>query len=281
MFDTIPRFSIPAWSERDGQPSDTVAFEAAAVAQIQSAPDGPSVQHWPVTTRLRTAAVVYDPGDDVDAALAFSVDTLCRAGLAVGGLLQRFGEHIATGKREMLLRVLPGQETIRLNDRRGSGVQGCILDTDALARAAVAFRQATQARPDLLLASRFGKEEAAGGGMRAELAEALLAGIPVLVPVRANLLPAWRTFLGESAEELPARTNAILAWANRNVMDFANWANIAEPHPWPGKAADGHGRQGGMPTRGQPSSTRGNASFRPIQAASRAGLKPISHSSHR
>jgi hypothetical protein len=87
---------------------------------------------------------------------------------------------------------------------------GCILDTDALARAAVAFRRAA-------LASRFGKEEAAGGGMRAELAEALMSGIPVLVPVRRALLPAWRAFLGEPADELPPTTNAILHWAGRHA----------------------------------------------------------------
>jgi molybdate transport system ATP-binding protein len=167
--------------------------------------------------RLRTAAVVYGPDDDVDAALAFSADTLGRAGLMVGGLLQRFGERIAVGKREMLLRVLPAGETIRLNDPRGSGVLGCILDTDALARAAVAFRRANAARPDLLLASRFGKEEAAGGGMRAELAEALMTGVPVLVPVRRALLPDWRAFLGEPADELPPTTNAILLWAGRHA----------------------------------------------------------------
>jgi hypothetical protein len=76
------------------------------------------------------------------------------------------------------------------------------------------FRQAMLAEPDLLLASRFGKEEAAGGGMRAELADTVIAGIPLLVPVRASLLPAWREFIGEPVEELPSTTNAIISWAN-------------------------------------------------------------------
>ena len=165
-----------------------------------------------MSRQWRCAAVVYGPGDDVDAALSAAVETLQRAGRRVGGLLQRFGARVGPDKREMLLQVLPGGAMIRLNDPRGSGVQGCILDTDALARAAMAFRQAALDRPDLLLAGRFGKEEAAGGGMRAEIAETLLAGVPLLVPVRADLLADWQAFLGAPAEVLPPDTAAILAW---------------------------------------------------------------------
>jgi hypothetical protein len=164
-------------------------------------------------THFRTAAVAYGPGDDVDAALSSAVVELIRNGLVVGGLLQRFGRQVAPGKREMLLDVLPDGETIRLDDPRGPGVQGCILDSDALARAAMAFRAAAAAQPDLLLASRFGKEEVAGHGMRAELAEAMLAGIPLLVPVRAIQLPDWIAFLGTPGEVLAPRAEAVVGWA--------------------------------------------------------------------
>jgi molybdate transport system ATP-binding protein len=162
---------------------------------------------------FRTAAVVYGPGDDVDVALSTAVADLIRDGRIVGGLLQRFGAQVAPGKREMLLDVLPDGETIRLSDPRGPGVLGCILDSDALARAAIAFRAAVTSHPDLLLASRFGKEEVAGHGMRAELAEAMLAGIPLLVPVRAIQLQDWIAFLGTPGEVLAPRADAILGWA--------------------------------------------------------------------
>lgn len=162
---------------------------------------------------FRAAAVVYTREDGVDTALAAAVQVMSQAGMVIGGLLQRVGKQIAPGKQQMLVRVLPHGETICLSDPRGPGVQGCILDTDALAHAAMAFRHATLARPDLLLANRFGKQEAAGAGLRAELAEAIMADIPLLVPVRADMLPAWRAFLGEPAPELPPTTNAILNWA--------------------------------------------------------------------
>ncbi len=176
---------------------------------------------------LLTAAVVYGPGDDVDAALSAAAAELVLAGVTIGGLMQRFGARIAPGKREMLLDVLPDGETIRLNDPRGPGVQGCILDNDALARAAMAFRDAVVAQPDLLFASRFGKEEAAGHGLRDELAEAMLAGIPMLVPVRVSLLPDWVAFLGAPGEVLAPTVEAILGWADSKRIGSRASAAVA------------------------------------------------------
>jgi len=164
-------------------------------------------------TGSRTAAIVYSDEDDIDAALAAAVAVLRRAGRSVGGLLQRYGPEIAPGKRSMVLDILPHGGTIPLSDVRGPGVRGCILDSDALACGAMAFREATLTRPDLLIASRFSKQEVAGGGLRAEIAEAIIAGIPLLVPMRAGTLPAWHAFLGGPGEVLAPRTEAILAWA--------------------------------------------------------------------
>lgn len=173
---------------------------------------------------FRTAAIVFGPGDDADAALLSAVEMLRRSGRKVGGLLQRFGAQSAPGKREMLLDILPDGGTIRLNDPRGAGVQGCILDADALARAAMAFRQAALDGPDLLLASRFGKQEVAGGGLRVELAEAMIAGIALLVPMRVEMLPAWNAFLGEPSEVLAPRADAIVGWAGSRRVTAPTWA---------------------------------------------------------
>ncbi len=135
----------------------------------------------PSAATPRAAAVVFEHGDDADAAMAVAVASLRHAGLRVGGLLQVFGPALGPCKREMNLLVLASGEWIRLDEPRGPEAQGCTLDADALTRAAVALREAVRARPDLLVVSRFGKQEALGGGMRAEIAEALMSGIPVLV----------------------------------------------------------------------------------------------------
>ena len=162
---------------------------------------------------VSVAAVLYGPGDDVDAALAACVAAMAGEGAHVAGLLQRFGAEIRPGKHEMLLEVLPTGETIRLNDPRGAGVIGCILDADSLARAAMALRAGIRSRPDLLVVGRFGKEEAVGGGLRAELAEAILDGIPLLIGVRRSLLPDWEAFLGQPAVVLSPEPHATIAWA--------------------------------------------------------------------
>jgi hypothetical protein len=159
------------------------------------------------------AAVVFGRGDDVDAAMAAAVAALCRSGLSVGGLLQSYGPPTGPFRRQLHLLVLASGERIRLDQPLGAGAQSCVLDGDALARAAQALREAVRARPDLLVVSRFGKQEAQGGGMRAEIAEALLSGTPVLVAVSAALRAEWERFLGAPSFVLPARAEAIAAWA--------------------------------------------------------------------
>lgn len=165
-------------------------------------------------TRLAsTAAVAYGPGEDVDTPMAACAATFTDRGVRVGGLLQRFGARIAAGKRDMLLTVLPAGETIRLSEPRGPGVMGCTLDPDALARGAMALRASIRRGADLLLVGRFGKEEADGDGLRDELAEAVLAGIPLIVGVRRSLLQAWFSFLGGAGPVLAPDLPALLDWA--------------------------------------------------------------------
>jgi hypothetical protein len=113
----------------------------------------------------------------------------------------------------MHLVVLATGARLRLDDPRGAAVQGCTLDADALTRAAMELRAAVRAAPNLLVVSRFGQQEAQGGGMRAEIAEALLSGIPVLVAVRASLLEKWEAFLGAPAAVVPPTEPAMAAWA--------------------------------------------------------------------
>ncbi|CAH2599541.1 conserved protein of unknown function [Rhodovastum atsumiense] len=165
----------------------------------------------------RVAAVVFSASDDVDAVLHAAVAALRGQGLRVGGLLQRLGAEIRPRKHEMLLEVLETGESIRLDAPRGTQTRACTLDTDALARAAMSLRAALQGRPDVLVVSRFGKQEATGSGMRDEIAEAVLSDIAVLVAVSDALLADWEAFLGGGGCVLPADGDAILQWAKSAV----------------------------------------------------------------
>jgi hypothetical protein len=162
--------------------------------------------------RPHAAAVVFERSEDVEAAITTAVDALRRAGLRVEGLLQFTGPVTAAPRRQTHLEVLASGEHIRLDQPLGSGAVSCNLDGDALARASQALRAAIDSRPDLLVISRFGKQESHGTGMRAEIAEALLSGIPVLVAVNATLQPAWERFLGSPPIILPPQAEAITAW---------------------------------------------------------------------
>lgn len=149
--------------------------------------------------------------------MAACVATLEAEGMRVGGLLQRRGAAIAPGRLEMLLTFLPGWGTISLEDRQGAGASGCRLDVHALARAAMALREAVASHPDLIVVNRFGKEEAAGGGLRAEIATAILDDLPVLIGVRRPQFEAWQTFLGAEIVVLPPLPGMLLAWARKQI----------------------------------------------------------------
>ncbi|MCK8784973.1 DUF2478 domain-containing protein [Roseomonas sp. NAR14] len=161
----------------------------------------------------RVATIAFDRALEVDAVLASTVAALRRKGFAVGGLMQHFGERLPGGKRSMWLEDIGSGERIRIDQPRGAGAISCTLDLDALARAACHLRDAIRSGADLLVVNRFGISEAEGGGMRAEIAEALCSGMPLLIAVRMDLLPAWGEFLGGTPWCLPAQSHAACAWA--------------------------------------------------------------------
>jgi nucleoside-triphosphatase THEP1 len=166
---------------------------------------------------IAVAGVVYDGRLDIDAVLSAVVDLLRSNGVRVAGLLQRFGEPLPGGKRSMYVEDLSSGERIRLDLPRGPEASGCTLDPDGLNRAACALRNAITQRPDVLMVNRFGKQEAEGHGMRAELAEAVSSGLPTLVAVPQSLVADWEKFLGEPGHVLPPEPIQIVNWSRQQV----------------------------------------------------------------
>jgi nucleoside-triphosphatase THEP1 len=170
---------------------------------------------------IAVAGVAYDGGFDIDAVLSTAVDLMRSSGVRVGGLLQRFGEQLPGGKRSMFVEELSSGERIRLDLPRGPEASGCVLDPDGLNRAACALRDAIAQRPDVLMVNRFGKQEAEGRGMRAELAEAVSSGLRTVIAVPQSLLGDWEKFLGEPAYLLKPDPTAIANWACRRIQSSA------------------------------------------------------------
>lgn len=165
----------------------------------------------------RVAAVAFPPRSPPDAALDALSREMWARGAVVGGVLQRRGPPDASGRRPLWLRALRGGRAHRLDRPETRG--GCGLDPDALDRAAAELREAVRAGCDLLLVARFGRREAAGGGMREAIGEAVRAEAPLLVGVRADLLAEWDAFLGAPCRRLPPLPEALAAWAEERVRE--------------------------------------------------------------
>lgn len=176
----------------------------------------------PPDPTARVGVLLYDTSIEVDAVLIAAVARIRERGIAVGGLLQHFGERLSNGKRSMWVEDIGSGEMIRLDRPRGPGAIACMLDPDALAQAACMLQRAIVPGTELIVVNRFGNAEADGRGMRAEFADAICSGAAVLVAVRFSLLNDLEGFLGGPAHLLLPSPAAISVWAEGVVSHHAS-----------------------------------------------------------
>ncbi|SFI18420.1 molybdenum ABC transporter ATP-binding protein [Bradyrhizobium sp. cf659] len=160
----------------------------------------------------RVAAILYRPQDDVDSLLADFAQDLVRSGERIGGVVQRNvkdGGGCQVGMQAIDL--MTGAE-ISICQPLGRGAMACKLDAAGLAEAAVAVGRAITADVDLVVFNKFSKQEAAGKGLRDELAGAIAAGIPVLTAVPEKCLDAWTNFTGGIGTSLLCERDVIEGW---------------------------------------------------------------------
>jgi hypothetical protein len=153
------------------------------------------------------AALVYGPELDTAPILAKVADLLQARGVKLAGAVQH-----NDGSCSMTLEILPGGPQMLISQPLGEGAKGCRLNTNALAEAAGLIRRAIESSPQLVLFNKFGTQEAAGCGLRDEMAAAALSGLPLLTAVSESLLPEWSTFTGGGAVRLPCSVEAAIAW---------------------------------------------------------------------
>lgn len=138
---------------------------------------------------------------------------LRRGGLRLAGAVQVNVERPGAARCDMELHVLTGADTITISQDLGHGSRGCRLDVDGLERAAGLVAAGLEGGADLLIVNKFGKQECDGRGFRPLIGEALARSIPVLTAVAASNRSTFLAFSDGLAEELPADTDALLAWA--------------------------------------------------------------------
>lgn len=143
------------------------------------------------------------PADAADRLLASVAARLTGEGVWVAGVVQVHASPTA-GPAEMRARLLgaAGGEVV-ISLPLGPGSSGCRLDPGALEEAA---QRVTDALPNaqLVLISKFGRQEAAGRGFRPVLANALVRGLPSLVHVGSDVGDAFAAFTEGMAMPVPA-----------------------------------------------------------------------------
>ena len=166
---------------------------------------------------MRLAHVSIEGRGETDRFLAAVVAMLDGSGMRLSGTVQANTERVDRPKCDMDLRVLPDGPTLRISEDRGALSRGCILDNGALEQAVAEVSQRLPGA-DMLIVNKFGKREAEGHGMVPVIAEALDAGIPVLVGVNKLNIGHFLAFAGEMSLALPDDVGQVVDWCRRREV---------------------------------------------------------------
>jgi hypothetical protein len=161
--------------------------------------------------------LVYRREERPDAAIIDAVVRLRADGIDVRGLLQEGTEGSTSCCATLFLEDIGSGRQVEIFQNRGRETRGCRLDASGLAEASAWLREAIESRPDVLVLNRFGRQEAEGRGLIDEIGTAVMAGIPVIIPVNEKLLPEWDAFSGGSYDRMPADPDSILQWCRSIV----------------------------------------------------------------
>lgn len=160
------------------------------------------------------AAVIYAPTDHIEPLFVEVARLLRERGVRLGGVLQHDIPTVIDDPCAMELEDLNDGSRFALSQELGSGSEACRLDPGSLAHAGMAVRSAVEAGAELIIINKFGAQEAAGSGLRAEMALAVVAGVPLLTAVGARFLPEWQDFTGGAAVQLKPDLEAMVGWCN-------------------------------------------------------------------
>jgi hypothetical protein len=158
------------------------------------------------------AALVFEDNEAANRIVADFAAALKRRGHRIGGMIQIGEAGPACDCHDAFLRDVDTGETFSILQDLGRQSQSCRVDTAALADAAHRVACAIEKSPELLFINRFGKLEATGAGLYAEIGAAAAAGVPTLVCVSVRFIDQWRQFTMGFDEELPCSGSALERW---------------------------------------------------------------------
>jgi hypothetical protein len=112
----------------------------------------------------------------------------------------------------MDIRLLPSGTVQRISQDHGTGSEGCRLNAGALELAVAQVQRDLETQGADLLLSKFGKQEVEGRGFRQLIAEALAAGLPVLVTVGEDCFDGFASFAEGMAQPVACSLDAAHIW---------------------------------------------------------------------
>ncbi len=160
----------------------------------------------------RLAAILFDRNEAPDPPLIAFLEAAKRRGVRVAGLVQeRTGDGLCA-RQDVQVRDLASGATLPIMQDLGPDAEGCRVNPEAIAFAAMLLDRALATGPDLLVVNRFGRLESEGGGMLAEIGRAFAEGVAIIVCVPKRYREAWSAFSGGLDAQLPPKLTAIEAW---------------------------------------------------------------------
>jgi len=147
----------------------------------------------------------------IQALLADIAARLAARGLRVVGVIENANSGPNPCK-PMGLRSLDDGRVFAISQNLGPGSRACNLDPEGLALACAAAQKSIAQGADVVILSKFGKQEALGGGLIDAFGAAIAAGVPIITSVAPAMMNEWRQFAGELAECVAADAARLDSW---------------------------------------------------------------------
>lgn len=142
---------------------------------------------------------------------------LAACGLRVAGVIESAADPTSPCKSMALVNLADGR-TFSISQSLGPGSQACNLDPEGIVSACAIARGA-----DVVILSKFGKQEAAGGGLSDAFGSAIAAGLPIITAVSPTMMSEWRSFAGDLAVCVAAHVARQPSW-------IETWRVVTAPH---------------------------------------------------
>ncbi len=169
-------------------------------------------EHEQGFAKARIAALPMEASEPVQELMEGFARRLIGEGLRVAGVVQARALDPATGRKRIVLRDLTNGALYPISQDLGPGSVACNLDSGELASACAAVEQAARMGADLIVISKFSKQEAERGGLSDAFRVAIAAKTPVVTAVSPHFRAEWGVFAGRLAEDVAPTAGALSDW---------------------------------------------------------------------